>query len=132
MRCEVIGDCTLYLGDSMDILPTLGKVDAVVTDPPYGIGESNEKILAEAGLHHLKTTAISNGIASQLLQKLYCRLGKSLSIKLSLAGTILSCRQHLAGWYGTSRTEVMILPIVNWHGPTFGKPFAGFTGGGTV
>lgn len=36
-RKEVIGDCTLYLGDSMDILPTLGKVDAVVTDPPYSI-----------------------------------------------------------------------------------------------
>lgn len=29
---------TLYLGDCLDILPTLGKVDAVVTDPPYGIG----------------------------------------------------------------------------------------------
>ena len=37
-RKEVIGDCTLYLGDCRDILPTLGKVDAVVTDPPYGIG----------------------------------------------------------------------------------------------
>lgn len=34
----IIGDCTLYLGDCMEILPTLGKVDAVVTDPPYGIG----------------------------------------------------------------------------------------------
>lgn len=33
----IIGDCTLYLGDCMDILPALGKVDAVVTDPPYGI-----------------------------------------------------------------------------------------------
>jgi len=33
-----IGDCTLYLGDCLDVLPTLGKVDAVVTDPPYGIG----------------------------------------------------------------------------------------------
>ena len=32
-----IGDATLYHGDCMDILPTLGKVDAVVTDPPYGI-----------------------------------------------------------------------------------------------
>ncbi len=31
-----IGDCQLYLGDCMDVLPTLGKVDAVVTDPPYG------------------------------------------------------------------------------------------------
>jgi DNA modification methylase len=35
---ETIGDCTLYLGDCLDILPTLGPVDAVVTDPPYGIG----------------------------------------------------------------------------------------------
>lgn len=37
-RVEVIGDATLYLGDCMDILPTLPKVDAVVSDPPYGIG----------------------------------------------------------------------------------------------
>lgn len=27
----------LHLGDCREILPTLGKVDAVVTDPPYGI-----------------------------------------------------------------------------------------------
>jgi DNA modification methylase len=33
----IIGRATLYLGDCRDILPTLGKVDAVVTDPPYGI-----------------------------------------------------------------------------------------------
>jgi site-specific DNA-methyltransferase (adenine-specific)/modification methylase len=36
-RVETIGDAVLYLGDCRDILPTLGKVDAVVTDPPYGI-----------------------------------------------------------------------------------------------
>lgn len=29
---------TLYLGDCREILPSLPKVDAVVTDPPYGIG----------------------------------------------------------------------------------------------
>ncbi|MEN6400848.1 MAG: site-specific DNA-methyltransferase [Armatimonadia bacterium] len=28
---------TLYCGDCLEILPTLGKVDAVVTDPPYEI-----------------------------------------------------------------------------------------------
>ena len=38
MRKEVIGNCTLYLGDSKDIMSTLDKVDAVITDPPYGIG----------------------------------------------------------------------------------------------
>ena len=38
LRKEVIGDATLYLGDCMEVLPTLGKVDAVITDPPYDIG----------------------------------------------------------------------------------------------
>lgn len=42
-RKEIIGNATLYLGDCRDILPTLPKVDACITDPPYGIGESNGK-----------------------------------------------------------------------------------------
>lgn len=37
LRKEVIGDATLYLGDCRKVLPTLGRVDAIVTDPPYGI-----------------------------------------------------------------------------------------------
>ena len=41
VRKEVIGDCTLYLGDCMEAMPSLGHVDAVVTDPPYGIGASS-------------------------------------------------------------------------------------------
>jgi site-specific DNA-methyltransferase (adenine-specific)/modification methylase len=36
-RKEIIGDATLYLGDCMEVMPTLGRVDAVVTDPPYGV-----------------------------------------------------------------------------------------------
>jgi len=36
-RVEVIGAATLHLGDCRDVLPTIGAVDAVVTDPPYGI-----------------------------------------------------------------------------------------------
>ncbi len=41
---------TLYLGDCREILPTLGKVDAVVTDPPYGIGESSTKVASRGKL----------------------------------------------------------------------------------
>ena len=36
-RKEVIGNAVLYLGDCLEILPMLPKVDAVITDPPYGI-----------------------------------------------------------------------------------------------
>lgn len=37
MNEVTIGDCRLILGDCRDVLPTLGKFDAVITDPPYGI-----------------------------------------------------------------------------------------------
>lgn len=37
VRTEQIGNATLYLGNSLDVIPTLGPVDAVVSDPPYGI-----------------------------------------------------------------------------------------------
>lgn len=40
-------NCTIYHGDCAEILPLLGKVDAIVTDPPYGIGESSKKTPAE-------------------------------------------------------------------------------------
>ena len=41
MKVE-IGDATLYCGDCVEVLRTLpdGSVDAVVTDPPYGINVS--------------------------------------------------------------------------------------------
>ena len=38
MRIETIGAATLYCGDCREVLPTLPKVDACITDPPYGIG----------------------------------------------------------------------------------------------
>ena len=42
-REEIIGRARLILGDCRDILPTLGKVDAVVTDPPYGINAARDR-----------------------------------------------------------------------------------------
>lgn len=42
-RIETIGDATLYLGDCREILPSLGKIDACITDPPYGIELKDQK-----------------------------------------------------------------------------------------
>jgi DNA modification methylase len=41
METVTIGACTLICGDCRDLLPTLGAVDCVITDPPYGKGLAN-------------------------------------------------------------------------------------------
>lgn len=38
-RCERIGPHKLYLGDCASLLPLLPKADAIITDPPYGLGD---------------------------------------------------------------------------------------------
>lgn len=44
MRVEKIGNATLYLGDCQEILPTLGKAQTLITDPPYGMNfQSNHR-----------------------------------------------------------------------------------------
>ena len=49
-RVETIGDCTIYLGDCLEILPTLPRVDAVITDPPYGDEATHKQHLATVTL----------------------------------------------------------------------------------
>jgi DNA modification methylase len=39
-----------HLGDCREVLPTLGKFDACVTDPPYGIDENDRKIASRGKL----------------------------------------------------------------------------------
>lgn len=57
-RKEVIGDATLYLGDCLEVLPTLPKVDAVITDPPYSSGAFNETARRQASGQGLRSETI--------------------------------------------------------------------------
>lgn len=53
-RTVRIGDATLIHGDCREVLPTLGKVDAVVTDPPYGVnlGKCGDPRGGRHGMRH--------------------------------------------------------------------------------
>lgn len=42
-KFRIIGNARLYCADAADILPTIPKACALVTDPPYGIGEAAGK-----------------------------------------------------------------------------------------
>jgi len=50
MNPVIIGDATLYLGDCLEILPTLPReIDLIVTDPPYGLSLIGERHVGQAG-----------------------------------------------------------------------------------
>lgn len=65
-REEIIGDCRLILGDCLAVLPTLGKVDAVVTDPPYGVGlkAKQNKWVKHTGPGYLSTDDTPDFVSS--------------------------------------------------------------------
>ena len=42
VRVEQLGNCTLYLADCVDVMPDLVQFDALVTDPPYGLGDGGK------------------------------------------------------------------------------------------
>jgi len=49
MKVE-IGNATLYLGNCLEVLPLIDKVDAVITDPPYGINENSKKVASRRNI----------------------------------------------------------------------------------
>ncbi len=61
MRVERIGDAVLYLADCREVLPTLTGVDAVVTDPPFGMA-------FRSGYRNVFHKAIANDDNEALLQ----------------------------------------------------------------
>jgi DNA modification methylase len=62
MKVE-LENATLYLGDCMEILPTLPKVDAVITDPPYGMDfQSNYRIEKHLKIANDKTADVANTV----------------------------------------------------------------------
>lgn len=106
---------TLYLGDCREILPTLPKVDAVVTDPPYGA-------ITHAGARSLKsldrTTIDFESISSGDLVHL-CRT----LVDLANRWVIMTCE-----WRHAAALEGAGLPLIRlgvWIKPNGAPQFTG-------
>lgn len=71
MKKVEIGNAILYLGDCMDILPMLDKVDAVITDPPYDAKTHNGHLSNAADRQNLGFSMLDDfdGLIDSLVEK---------------------------------------------------------------
>ena len=69
-----IGPHVLYLGDCREILPTLSGIDAVVTDPPYGIRHKShgQRFLAAEQIDGDQDTDLIHWVADYTQQNALC------------------------------------------------------------
>jgi site-specific DNA-methyltransferase (adenine-specific) len=97
VRVERIQDATLYLGDCLEILPTLGPVDAVITDPPYCSGAATEAGRGSATHQGLRSETMRSGRfqwfgADNMTTAGLCELLRSMCVRAPVheSGSILS------------------------------------------
>lgn len=97
-RKEVIGNATLYLGDCLELLPMLPKVDCVITDPPYG-----EKTHSGARTDSGETKLIEfSSIDDETFQRV-CKL----SVEAARRWVIMTCE-----WRHAANAENAGLPVI--------------------
>jgi DNA modification methylase len=77
---------TLYHGDCREILPTLGRFDLLLTDPPYGIGESTGKNRNSSNLGETKDYGFSEWDLQPPSKDLIASLLSSSSVAILWGG----------------------------------------------
>jgi DNA modification methylase len=107
-RIETIGDATLYLGDCLEIMPTLGRVDAVVTDPPY-IMDPTSRAKSYEGL-------TSN--ARETLERKGMHRGFDIGVIFVAAHVVSFCsKKQIKLYIEEAETRGYVWTIITWNKP---------------
>jgi len=108
MRVVETEHCTLYLGDCLEVLPTLGKVDAVVTDPPYG---NNYSTGYRKGIYRPSTRITGDILSQPLLNDVAAELEPLLN---DVAAELEPLLNDVAAvyWFAAPDRLDMVLPIL--------------------
>lgn len=75
MRVETIGDATLYLGNSRELIPALAGVHSLITDPPYGVGFVGKVTKHTVNTHDLVYEDTEDHFRSVVLPIVFAALG---------------------------------------------------------
>lgn len=117
---------SIYRGDCRDILPTLGKVDAVVTDPPYGMAHPcNFAGRGRGNLAACNDWPDVAGDAEPFDPAWILDMNKP-TVLWGRTGTPTSCRRSPGGWCGTRNARtIWTKQPANWRGRTASRACAG-------
>ena len=102
LKTETIGDCTLICGDCIDIMPTLGRFDAIVTDPPYSSGGFTQAA---------KTKAKGQGLRGESLKTDGWFAGDAMTA----AGAAFLLRELARHCFDTSTNEATLSVFTDWR-----------------
>lgn len=111
-----IGAATLYLADAVDIMPTLGEVDSIITDPPYDARtHANARSLRERKI--VSTIDFDSFTEERFIE--FCRN----AVTQAKRWVVMSC-----AWRHAAELEKAGLPLVRfgvWHKPNGAPQFTG-------
>lgn len=102
MRKEVIGNATLYLGDCLEVMATLNKVDSIITDPPYCSGSVSEAS---------RTAAKGQGLRSDTIS----RFGWFVGDNMGTAGLVFLIRSMAFHALDILNPEGSLLVFCDWR-----------------
>lgn len=98
MRKEVIGDCTLYLGNCLEVMKTLEAVDHVISDPPYEdeLHKAMGRIRRNDGVEMVQDLGFEgvNSTRADIVAEVV-RLSKGWAILFTLAEGVRAWRDEL-------------------------------------
>lgn len=129
-RKVVIGDCTLYQGDCLEVIPTLGPVDAVVTDPPYEAVMQNKwgVLSKQSPSSHVRHEELGFGAIDEVrgeVAKEICRVSDGWAIIFCMAEGVRAWRDEIENC-GAKYKRAMVwikpdaMPQFNGQGPSVG------------
>lgn len=72
MTPVIIGDATLYNGNCEDVLPLIGKVDAVITDPPFEAEAHTDMRRTQRSIKDGDNDVLGFGAITEELRNLVC------------------------------------------------------------
>ena len=128
---RVIGNCTLYNGSSTEIVPQLGEIDSIVSDPPYGMSYEQsdhrkydrfEKIQGDETPDLLRWTT---DIKAKHSKYIFCRWDNLYDVKKPKSLITWVKNNWTIGdvWHGHGRqTEVILFYNEEEHYWTYKRP----------